>query len=138
MQQALAEHNAEHPGEREIWVRMGLASGEVVLDNGGRPFIGAALNLAARVMNLADGGQVFATGDVAAEAAQAGLVSRSFGDFELKNIAKPVEVVEILWAEGQEPQRPAGGRRRRVAAVRESSTHDKRRPERETPGPSVM
>ena len=57
MQQALAEHNAEHPGEREIWVRMGLASGEVVLDNGGRPFIGAALNLAARVMNLADGGR---------------------------------------------------------------------------------
>ncbi len=106
MQRALAEHNAEHPGEREIWVRMGLASGEVVLDNGGRPFIGAALNLAARVMNLADGGQVFATGLVAAEAPQAGLVSRSFGDFELKNIAEPIEVAEILWAEGQVPRDP--------------------------------
>jgi class 3 adenylate cyclase len=106
MQQALAAHNAGHPGEREIWVRMGLASGEVVLDNGGRPFIGAALNLAARVMNLADGGQVYATGEVAAEAPSAGLTSNSFGDFELKNIARPVEIAEILWAEDQLPRAP--------------------------------
>ena len=41
MQRALATHNAAHPDEREIWVRIGLASGEVVLDKGGRPFIGA-------------------------------------------------------------------------------------------------
>ena len=41
MQMALAGHNAAHPNEREIWVRAGLASGEVVLDKGGRPFIGA-------------------------------------------------------------------------------------------------
>ena len=61
MQRALRAHNAAHPDEREIWVRMGIASGEVVLDKGGRPFIGAGLNLAARVMNLADGGQVFST-----------------------------------------------------------------------------
>jgi class 3 adenylate cyclase len=106
MQQALAEHNAGHPGEREIWVRMGLASGEVVLDNGGRPFIGAALNLAARVMNLADGGQVYATGEVAADAQSAGLRSHSFGDFELKNISRPVEIAEILWAEEQRPRAP--------------------------------
>ena len=64
MQQALATHNAAHPDEREIWVRIGLASGEVVLDKGGRLHRRRA-NLAARVMNLADGGQVFATADVA-------------------------------------------------------------------------
>jgi class 3 adenylate cyclase len=106
MQRALSEHNAEHPGEREIWVRMGLASGEVVLDNGGRPFIGAALNLAARVMNLADGGQIYATGEVAADSDRAGLESQSFGDFELKNIARPVEIAEILWAEDQVARSP--------------------------------
>ena len=107
MQQALAEHNAEHPGEREIWVRMGLASGEVVLDNGGRPFIGAALNLAARVMNLADGGQVFCDrrGGCRRDRMPAWTAPR-FGEFELKNIAKPVEIVEILWAEGQLPHDP--------------------------------
>jgi class 3 adenylate cyclase len=106
MQRALAEHNAAHPGEREIWVRMGLAEGEVVLDKGGRPFIGAALNLAARVMNLADGGQVFATGSVAAEAQASGLTSHSFGAFELKNISQPTEIAEILWAQDQRPRDP--------------------------------
>jgi len=106
MQQALQEHNAAHPSEREIWVRMGLANGEVVLDNGGRPFIGSALNMAARVMNLADGGQVLATGDVAAATKDAGLTGLSFGEFELKNIARPVEIVEILWAEDQQAHDP--------------------------------
>lgn len=105
-QQALAEHNASHSNEREIWVRMGLASGEVVLDNGGRPFIGTGLNLAARVMNLADGGQIFAAGDVAQAAATAGTVAHSFGMFELKNIANPIEIDEIMWADGQQPKDP--------------------------------
>jgi adenylate cyclase len=105
-QRSLAEHNATHANEREIHVRMGLAAGEVVLDKGGRPFIGAALNLAARVMNLADGGQILATGDVAAAALNGEVPSFSFGEFRLKNIAKPVEVVEILWGAGQRPKDP--------------------------------
>lgn len=103
MQRVLAAHNEAHPDEREIWIRIGLASGEVVLDKGGRPFIGAGLNLAARVMNLADGGQVFCTADVAQAAPGVGLRSFSFGEFELKNIARPVEIMELLW-EGPEQQ----------------------------------
>jgi class 3 adenylate cyclase len=100
-QRALGAHNGSHPNEREISVRMGLASGEVVLDNGGRPFIGAALNLAARVMNLADGGQIFMVSDLAAEPAPEGAEFVSLGSYELKNIARPVDVVEVrLRAEG--------------------------------------
>jgi len=106
MQVALADHNATHPNEREIWVRAGLASGEVVLDKGGRPFIGAALNLAARVMNLADGGQILASGDVASSAQSAGVRVHFFGEVELKNLAKPVEIAEVLWTESQEPRDP--------------------------------
>ncbi|MDR3686305.1 MAG: adenylate/guanylate cyclase domain-containing protein [Coriobacteriia bacterium] len=106
-QTALAAHNASHDNEREVLVRMGIASGEVVLDNGGRPFIGAGLNLAARVMNLADGGQIFATGDVlTAGASQAGPTTQLFGDFELKNIASPVPIGEVLWSPGQQPRDP--------------------------------
>jgi class 3 adenylate cyclase len=116
MQAALSDYNAAHPDQREIWVRAGLASGEVVLDNGGRPFIGAGLNLAARVMNLADGGQVFATAAVVEAAGSSELKTHSFGEFELKNIAKPVEIVEVLWAANQEPRDP----RSTGAAVPES------------------
>lgn len=106
MQVALAAHNTAHPDERELWIRSGLASGEVVLDKGGRPFIGAGLNLAARVMNLADGGQILATADVASAAQTAGVDVHFFGQVELKNIAKPVEVAEVLWDPGQEPHDP--------------------------------
>lgn len=105
MQLALAKYNASSTSERELSIRIGIASGEVVLDKGGRPFIGAALNLAARVMNLADGGQAMATRKIADDAGSKFAV-HSHGRFELKNIAEPVEVVEILFTEGQVPQAP--------------------------------
>lgn len=105
MQVALAEHNESHPGQREMTVRIGVADGEVILDKRGRPFIGAALNLAARVMNLADGGQAFATAPVASRGG-ASLRTHTHGRFELKNIAEPVEVVELLYRDDQEPIDP--------------------------------
>lgn len=106
MQQALVRYNAAHSREREILVRVGIARGEVVLDKGGRPFIGAALNLAARVMSLGDGGQVLVTRDIASRTSGPDVVTASHGEFELKNIAKPVEVLEVLWAEDQVPCDP--------------------------------
>ncbi len=105
MQVALAEHNRAHPDEREMFVRIGVADGEVVLDKSGRPFIGAALNLAARVMNLADGGQSFTTAALVDKAGSAVRV-HSHGTFELKNIAAPVEIFEILATNEQEPKDP--------------------------------
>jgi class 3 adenylate cyclase len=103
MQQALVAHARKHPDERAISVRIGLASGEVVVDSGGRPFIGAGLNLAARVMNLGDGGCIMATRATVDAAPGSCPAAHSHGCFELKNIATPVEVVEVLWHEGQAP-----------------------------------
>lgn len=109
MQRLLMEYNAAHSSERDIIVRIGIADGEVVLDKGGRPFIGNALNLAARIMNLGDGGQVLLTDSVAkAAGAPEGVRLSSHGPFELKNIAEPIEVIEALWAEDQEPLSPLG------------------------------
>lgn len=105
MQRALDAQNETHPSERQMTVRIGVAEGEVVLDNGGRPFIGAALNTAARVMNLADGGQAFATAAVV-QAGGSAVTTTLLGEFELKNIAKPVSVFEVLWAPGQQPGDP--------------------------------
>lgn len=105
MQRALDRHNNTHSREREMSVRIGIADGEVVLDRGGRPFIGAGLNLAARVMNLADGDQVFTTKAVLSQAGQAFDI-HSHGEFGLKNIAVPVEVIEVLWNDNQVPQQP--------------------------------
>ena len=71
------------------------------------PFIGAALNSAARVMNLADGGQVMVAGDVASAAGGHAFLTHSHGPYTLKNIHEPVEVVELLYADGQQPKAPA-------------------------------
>lgn len=104
MQRALDRYNAAHPDQRPMTVRIGVADGEVVLDKGGRPFIGAAINLAARVMNLADGGQILTTAEVAKKAARTDTVDH--GEFQLKNIGHPVHVIEVLWAPGQQPKDP--------------------------------
>jgi len=109
MQQVLAAHNQKHQYEHEMTVRCGIAYGEVVLDRGGRPFIGNALNVAARIMNLADGGQAFTTASVVGRAGL-DVSTHSHGTFDLKNIDKPVEVIELIWHEGQVPIDPRGRR----------------------------
>lgn len=110
MQRVLDEYNTSRPGDEEILVRIGVATGEVVLDKGGKPFLGDGLNLAARVMGLADGGQVFTTAPVVADAGQLPYGSVDHGSFKLKNISEPVELIEVLWRDGQQasaPQTPA-------------------------------
>lgn len=116
MQATLQSYNTEHDGERDIVVRCGIAAGEVVLDRGGRPFIGAALNMAARIMNLGDGGQVLVTREIADQSASAGVRTHTHGLFGLKNIAGAIEVVELLWAPGQTPLEPQGVRAETIGA----------------------
>lgn len=88
-------------GASPVSIRIGIAQGEVVLDKSGRPFIGAALNLAARVMDLADGGRIMAEASVALSGDPTTL--HDHGVYQLKNIAEPVHVYEVLWAEGMTP-----------------------------------
>lgn len=104
MQRTLDDYCRSTDAPRELLIRVGLASGEVVLDSGGRPFLGAGLNLAARVMNLADGGRIMATAEVAAASGLPAGARHAHGTFALKNIATPVAVEEVLWHEGQAPQ----------------------------------
>jgi class 3 adenylate cyclase len=109
MQQTLKTYNNGKPAERQVVVRTGVAHGDIIVDRSGAPFIGDALNLAARVMGLADGGQVFATHEVVDQAAKLPSPVVSHGDFDLKNISRPVNIYEVLWDEGQQPRRPEAG-----------------------------
>lgn len=104
MQQALDGYTGSDRSPHELSVRIGIASGEVVLDAAGVPFLGAALNMAARVMDLADGGRIMITSYVSSAAGlDAGQLHRH-GDFKLKNIAEPIPVAEVLWRAGMMPQ----------------------------------
>lgn len=106
MQRTLDAYNRSRPGEEPILVRIGVAEGEAVLDRGGKPFLGDALNLAARIMSLADGEQVFTSRGVFERGGQLPYGGVDHGEFRLKNISAPVDVVEVLWAEGQLARAP--------------------------------
>jgi len=73
--------------------RAGLHHGHAVDRNG--DYFGATVNLAARVAGQAHGGQVLATGVVAAAARGHGVNVVELGAFELRNISQPLELFEL-------------------------------------------
>lgn len=74
-------------------LRAGLHHGSAI-ERGG-DYLGASVNLAARVAGQAHGGQVLATIDVAEVARRSSVTVVDLGAFELRNIAQPVELFEL-------------------------------------------
>jgi class 3 adenylate cyclase len=107
MQRTLANYNETHPTADQILIRIGLHTGELVFDKDSNPFIGDALNVASRVMNLADAGQIF-VGKETKEASTRGESIDWFdhGTRKLRGIKEEVAIYEILWAAGQQPRPP--------------------------------
>src|SRR4051794_19928843 len=92
--------------EPAIRVRIGLNAGEV-LEGGGEPF-GAAINLAARVMDRADGGEILTTDTVRQLVGT--LTDASFRDrgrVALKGFEERQRLYEVRPADGSSAQRPA-------------------------------
>jgi class 3 adenylate cyclase len=105
MQRSLEAHNRAHETDRATSIRVGIAFGEVVVDKHGRPFIGDALNKSARIMDLADGGQIYAASEVLDMSPGRPPVI-DHGQHAVKNIQDPIKVMEVLWAEGQKGRGP--------------------------------
>ena len=76
----------------ELPVRMGLATGEAELREG--DYFGAVLNRAARVMAAGHGGQVLLDGTTAGLCS--GIDLMALGPRRLRDIAKPVEMFQVL------------------------------------------
>ena len=74
-------------------IRAGAHNGSAIAD--GDDFLGAAVNLAARLAAYAGGGQLLVTDRVARAATEIGEVITRVGAVALRNIAEPVEVYEI-------------------------------------------
>jgi len=98
VQQRLAAHEAEDP-DRAVRVRIGLHTGEVITDASGDLF-GRHVNKAARIANLAVGGQILVSGTVREIAA--GNRDVEFGngvEVELKGLDGTHIVHEVFWSE---------------------------------------
>ncbi len=73
--------------------RAGLHHGPAIAR--GDDYIGAAVNLAARVAAQAHGGQVLATDTVAGVARELGVGVTELGAFTLRNVAEPVNLFDL-------------------------------------------
>ncbi|CAM4090717.1 helix-turn-helix domain-containing protein [Zobellia roscoffensis] len=80
--------------EKTVPIRIGLHLGDIVFD--GTEIYGDGVNLSSRIESLGVAGSVLVSGKLNDELKnQPQLVTKSLGYFELKNIAKPVEVFAI-------------------------------------------
>lgn len=90
----LQDYNQNVAKERQIEVRIGICVGEVILKSG-RPFIGNAVNIAARIMKEAEANQVVTTKDVYEKVSFfRNFKFESLGAKKLKGIDEPIEVYE--------------------------------------------
>jgi TolB-like protein len=96
MQALMAERNADVPVGKRLIFRIGINQGDVVHDD--THIYGDGINIAARLQAIAEPGGVYISGKVFEEVRDrmkaAGF--RDLGEKELKNIARPVRVFEVL------------------------------------------
>jgi len=94
IQKALADHNQAHP-DAAIRVRIGLNAGEPVAED--EDLFGTAVQLAARVCDKAEPGQILASNVVQELAAGKGFIFADQGEASLKGFEKPVRLHEVRW-----------------------------------------
>jgi adenylate cyclase len=96
IQTAMAERNAEIPEDRRIVFRIGVHIGDVVQESDG-DLMGDGVNIAARIEGICEPGGVCASEDAYRQVRDK--ISAEFedlGDKELKNIARPIRVYQII------------------------------------------
>jgi tetratricopeptide (TPR) repeat protein len=95
IQQAVHRDNARR-GDDRLQVRVGLNVGEPIRDEG--DYFGTPVVVAKRLCDVADGGQILASGLVRGLVGSRGSFSfRSLGQAVLKGISEPVEKWEVAW-----------------------------------------
>jgi class 3 adenylate cyclase len=122
IQREFRDNIQTHPKLSEISVRIGLHMGQVAVDNSIQTDIfGRHVNRAARIEAIADGGQIFMTYPVF-DSAKGWLAERPtlgwarHGNYELKGIADPIEVIEVYDSRYFKPVPPQ--KARKVSAFR--------------------
>ena len=115
IQQAIAERNTQEPAERRMLLRVGVNTGEVIVEDA--DIYGDAVNVAARLQEVCKPGGVCVSGEV--RRLVRGKVSVAFedtGEQTLKNITEPVGVFHALpgapsatWAGEVDVSKPVAG-----------------------------
>ncbi len=112
MQAGIAEGAAQVAADKRIGFRMGVNLGDIMSDD--EDIYGDGVNIAARIEALADPGSVYISGSVYEQIrSKPAFACTAKGEHELKNIAEPVRVFQVLPAGGDSveaaevPEEPA-------------------------------
>jgi len=118
IQARIPEYDSAIALDRRIRMRIGIHQGDIVIDGG--DILGDGVNIAARLEGLAEPGGICVSGRVQEDAAgKLDIAFSDLGDYQLKNIARPVRVYAINSTALSPPAR----RRRRCGASRSLSCH---------------
>lgn len=96
MQKAFADHNARD-GALQVQVRIGLNAGEAVEEED--DFFGTTVQVAARVCDKADTGDVFVTDNVRELARAHKLLFEDAGQYEMKGVPQPLTLYRAMTSE---------------------------------------
>jgi adenylate cyclase len=101
VQEALANENADRPADEQMWFRIGVHVGDIMVQ--GDNLFGDAVNIAARLEALAEPGGVCISGVVRDHVGTKVPVEFvDLGEQQVKNIAQPIKAYRI----GGEPRLP--------------------------------
>jgi adenylate cyclase len=106
LQELMVERNADVPSDRQMWFRIGINLGDVLID--GQDILGDGVNIAARLESIAEPGGICVSDDTYRQVN--GKVSAQFvddGEQKLKNISRPVRVYRVLPHGAIDKSRPA-------------------------------
>lgn len=104
IQRRNGEENSALPESRRIHLRIGIAIGDIMFDEG--DIYGTGVNLAARLQGVAAPGGICISGDAMEQAKGRGDIKARYRGLErLHNIGKPIEIYEIDVA-GQQARHP--------------------------------
>jgi adenylate cyclase len=105
IQRAMALRNAKEPEARRIAFRIGINSGDVIVE--GDDIYGDGVNVAARLEGLAEPGGVCISAKVHEEVRdRLDLSFEDLGEQEVKNIARPVKIYKVVLSPAHDPDKP--------------------------------
>lgn len=108
MQALMAERNTDVPPNKRLIFRVGVNQGDVVHDDA--HIYGDGINVAARLQQIGEPGGVYVSGKVFEEVRDRMKTGfRDLGERELKNIARPVRVFEVVTGTGRSTRSPEFG-----------------------------
>ena len=97
IQRGVAAHKEEHP-DSPLAVYVGLNAGEPIAEDD--DLFGTSINLAARICDRAEAGQILAANVVRELAAGKQFLFADLGETELRGFKDPVKLWELRWEEG--------------------------------------